>query len=217
MEHEEILSNYYSRERRWTDNFQLTECAKILDIGCGEGNLGFYLTKIQSASVTGVELVPECAVIASKKLDEVLQVDVESWMDKSRLDSYDYIIFSDSLEHFVNPEKVLLNLKCMLKQSCASSILIAVPNVRNFRVILPLIFNGDWKYENEGLLDKTHLRFFTKKSIFRTLDDCGYQVNECHLELPLKSFSGILNVFTLGLFKNFLTSHYYLKACIKKS
>ena len=207
---------YYSRQRAWPKHFNIKSDCKVLDIGCGTGVLGAFFIDEYNADVTGIEILEECAEKAKKTLNQVYCKNIEEDDFLHELKDFDYVIFSDSLEHLVDPEKVLRNIHKVLKKS-KSNILISVPNVRNFRVLIPLIFKGDWKYEDEGLLDRTHLRFFTRKSIFRTLDTTGYQVQNVAVHLPRNSISGIVNFVTLGLFEGFLTSHYYVQAYPKKS
>ena len=207
--------NYYSRQRAWPKNFNITNDCKVLDVGCGTGVLGTFFMKEYNAKVTGVEILEDCAEIASKHLDQVYCKNIEDLDFLSELIDFDHVVFSDSLEHLVDPEKVLVNIHKVLNNN-QSSILVSVPNVRNFRVLIPLIFKGDWKYEDEGLLDRTHLRFFTKKSICRALDATGYTVMNVAVELPVKSLSGMFNLVTFGFFEGFLTSHYYVQACLKK-
>jgi len=210
------VGNYYSRARAWPSKLNVKQNSKILDIGCGTGVLGRFLKHQFNASVTGIEVLPECANIARESLEKVFCEDIEKTNILSKLRNFDHVIFSDSLEHLVEPDLVLQKIVSVMS-SGDSSVLISIPNVRNFRVLGPLVFRGDWKYESEGLLDRTHLRFFTKKSICRTLHENGFEVKNIKCELPLTSLSGKLNLLTLGLFEGFLTSHYYVEACKRKS
>lgn len=84
---------------------------------------------------------------------------------------FDYIIFADVLEHLYNPQKVLENVKEYLKDD--GYVLSTIPNVMHFSVVKQLI-NGRWTYEEAGILDKTHIRFFTKDEIIKLFDKSGY-------------------------------------------
>jgi SAM-dependent methyltransferase len=187
----------------------------VLDIGCGIGLLGAYLKKKHNCIVTGLEIIEDNYEVALSELDEVFLGDIET-MDLSELGcDYDYIIFSDSLEHLLNPDKVLEKIKKLLSES--GMVLISMPNVRNFRVTMPLIFSDSWEYQDEGLLDRTHLRFFTCTSLLNTLNNHGYCVNKIKYDLPLSSKVGLLNKLTFGLLKKHLTSHYFVESCLIKS
>jgi 2-polyprenyl-3-methyl-5-hydroxy-6-metoxy-1,4-benzoquinol methylase len=205
---------YYSRARTWPLLFNLRSTPRILDIGCGQGTLGQYLKDKIDAEVCGLEITPNNFDIASKVLNRTLLGDVES-MDLSLLGTdFDYVIFSDSLEHLVDPGRVLQNIKSVMSED--GSLLIALPNTRNFRVTLPLLFLDRWEYTDEGLLDRTHLRFFTLTSITQLLQKSGYNVEDLYYDLPRSSKVGLLNIATFGLFRKILTSHYFIKACIRK-
>ena len=205
---------YYSRTRTWPSIFGLYRETKILDVGCGKGNLGAYLQSSYGSKVTGIEIIEVNFIAASKVLHEAHFGDIES-MDISVLESqFDYIIFSDSLEHMLEPKIVLERIRSLMAEN--GKLLISMPNVRNFRVTLPLVFSDQWDYQDEGLLDRTHLRFFTCKSICKLIEKCGYKVEDVQFDLPLSSKVGVLNLLTLGIFRKHLTSHYFIKACLKK-
>jgi len=201
---------YYSRQRQWPSKFSLSHDTKFLDIGCGQGTLGKYLKQTYRADVTGVEIIEKNYHIALSVLDHVFLGNIEQMDISSIGNDFDYIIFSDSLEHLLEPDRVLENIRPLLKPS--GKILLSIPNIRNFRVTLPLIFNDSWEYKEEGLLDKTHLRFFTEKSIITLLKDKGYKIENIAYDLPLPSKVGIMNLLTLGVFRRILTSHIFISA-----
>jgi 2-polyprenyl-3-methyl-5-hydroxy-6-metoxy-1,4-benzoquinol methylase len=203
-------ASYYQRIRTWPSLFKLKSDAKVLDIGCGSGQLGQYFQNELQCAVTGVEITEHNYAIAKTVLSNTLLGDIES-LDLHLIGAdFDYIIFSDSLEHMLNPDKVLIRVQQLIATN--GELLISIPNVRNFRVTVPLVFKGDWEYQDEGLLDRTHLRFFTIASISRLLYECGYKVEEVLLDLPTSSKVGVLNMLTFGLFSNHLTSHYFIRA-----
>lgn len=209
-----IDEKYYARFRSWPSLFQIKKGANILDIGCGRGILGKFLQDKYSALVTGIEITPENYSMASTVLHNTMLGDVERMESSVLGKDFDYVIFSDSLEHLLEPQAVLEKMKSALAKE--GRVLISIPNVRNFRVTLPLLFADNWEYQDEGLLDRTHLRFFTHSSICNLLDRCGYQVEHVFLDLPKSSKVGIANLLTFGLFRKILTSHYFVKACLKK-
>ena len=93
-------------------------------------------------------------------------------------------------------------------------LIVSLPNVRHYSVVLPLLFGGRWDYADAGLLDRTHLRFFTRDSAQRLLSHTRLGALTC----SATGFSGlsskrIFNVLTLGLFRELLTYQYYLTAC----
>ena len=205
---------YYSRSRTWPSIFGIRSGTKILDVGCGRGNLGSYLQTTYGSEVTGLEIIKDNFHVASTVLHEAHLGDIES-MDMSVLGSrFDYVIFSDSLEHMLEPKAVLERIRDLMAEN--GHLLISMPNIRNFRVTIPLVFSDQWDYQDEGLLDRTHLRFFTCTSICKLIEQCGYKVEQVRFDLPLSSKVGVLNMLTLGLFRRHLTSHYFIKSCLKK-
>jgi len=209
------FSDYYSRQRRWPELFDIKHGEHFLDIGCGKGRLGAFLKQKFNAKVVGVEIFPEYAAVAAECLDEVLCGDIEKLDLSPYTGRLDHVVFSDSLEHLLDPESAILKVKSLLASD--GSLLLSIPNVRNFRVTLPLLLLGKFEYQDEGLLDRTHLRFFTRSSIVNLLNRCGFSVESLKFDLPRNSKVGILNVVTLGLFKEILTSHFFIKACKKES
>lgn len=205
---------YYARSRTWPSIFGIRSGTKILDVGCGRGNLGSYLQTTYDSEVTGLEIIKDNFLVASTVLYEAHLGDIES-MDMSVLGSrFDYVIFSDSLEHMLEPKAVLERVRDLMAEN--GHLLISMPNIRNFRVTAPLVFSDQWNYQDEGLLDRTHLRFFTCTSICKLIEQCGYKVEQVRVDLPLSSKVGVLNMLTLGLFRRHLTSHYFIKSCLKK-
>lgn len=157
-------------KRKGNDEFS------VLEVGCG---LGETLARISflypGAEVHGIELVPEIAALGASRFD-IKCGDIESCEMPSGV-KYDYIIFADVLEHLRDPWKVLLRMKDHL--SPGGSILTSIPNIMNANVIYDLL-KGDFSYQDAGILDSTHLRFFTKNSLMKLFDSCGYSVQDIY-------------------------------------
>ena len=145
---------------------------KILDIGCGSGELG-RLLKAKGHLVYGIEIDKKSYLLSKRKLDKVLLGDISAMTIPKNFRNFDYIIFADVLEHLVNPLAVLEKVKPLLKKE--GFVLISVPNIANWVMRLKLLF-GIFNYSNSGLLDKTHLRFFTLKSLKRLINSAGYKI-----------------------------------------
>lgn len=164
---------YYSFERP-----EVCECVPgtaktILDVGCASGRLGAALKKRQDCFVVGVEYEPEIANKAKYLLDDVIVGDIEEKIDVLPSAYFDCIVLADVLEHLRFPEAVLQKLNRTLKDT--GTIVASIPNVRHWSVLRPLL-EGDWNYEDAGILDRTHLRFFTRKSILKIFADSGYAI-----------------------------------------
>jgi O-antigen biosynthesis protein len=152
--------------------FILTERIKnqsvVLDIGCGQGNFGKALHK-RDCTVYGIEMDKQAAECARKTgcYKEVFVMDMtnkntpEYHRLLSVVSSVDVIILSDVLEHLVDPTAALCQYAALLKEG--GVVLVSVPNIAHMDIILNLI-NGRFNYSDMGILDNTHLKFFTKNS-----------------------------------------------------
>jgi len=168
-------NSYYSFDRPEVRALVPDSATTILDIGCGAGLLGTALKKDKKRFVIGVEYEPQIANQARAVLDDVIVGNIEDKIDKFPSDYFDCIILSDVLEHLRNPQSVLKNLKNSLKDN--GSIIASIPNVSHWSVLLPLL-EGNWDYEDAGILDRTHLRFFTKNSILKIFSSAGLDIKE---------------------------------------
>jgi len=143
-----------------------------LSVGCGAGADATHLRSLGAETITGVEPVSWAAEAARTAYDEVFGGPIEAypWGDTK----FDLIVFADVLEHLVDPGFALRAARDHL--SGEGSCLISVPNVRHASVLWELAFRGDWRYREAGILDSTHLRFFTSRSFRRLLEDSGFEV-----------------------------------------
>lgn len=148
---------------------------RVLDIGCAEGKTGKRLKKDGKALVVvGIELHPDVALRAQENLDCVVQGNVESIEIPEPYGKYDYILAGDVLEHLVDPWSVLKKVKYALAPS--GRLIFSVPNIRNWKVLFPLLFQGKWDYQKFGIMDSTHLRFFTKKTCIQLAESADMRV-----------------------------------------
>ena len=125
--------------------------------------------------VTGIDVLeqPAKAEMFEQYITADLNHGLSGAITQLRGKKFDKILFMDVLEHLVTPEKLLQDARAVLKSS--SQLLISVPNVANITVRLALVF-GSFNYTERGILDKTHLRWFTRKTARRMLEANGYEV-----------------------------------------
>jgi ubiquinone/menaquinone biosynthesis C-methylase UbiE len=148
---------------------------RVLDIGCAAGAMGAAMLEAGALEVVGVEIVGDAAKRAREKLTAVFSYDLERAPELPYPDGhFDVITFADVLEHVRDPVVVLKHLRRYLKND--GRIICSIPNVRHESVILPLLFNGTWKYEDAGILDRTHLRFFTLREINDFMRETGFEM-----------------------------------------
>lgn len=147
--------------------------SKILDLGCGTGTLGRELKKRQKCSVYGIELNKEACEVARAVLDKVWQDNINRFDPTLVEDKYDCIIFADILEHLIDPWKALKSFTSVLEDN--GVIVASIPNVSH-PWITSQLQKGLFRYELAGLLDITHLRFFTKTTICQMFYSAGLKV-----------------------------------------
>jgi 2-polyprenyl-3-methyl-5-hydroxy-6-metoxy-1,4-benzoquinol methylase len=149
---------------------------RALDLGCAGGALGAALKqRFPDATVVGVEASRAAAQAAAAKLDRVICARLESVdfaAEGLRPGEFDTVIAADVLEHMVNPWALLERLKPLLAPR--AQVIASIPNVRNLGLVSQLLQEGRWEYRERGLLDVTHLRFFTLAEIRRMFEDSGY-------------------------------------------
>ncbi len=188
---------------------------KILEIGCGEGNTGKVLKEQGKAiEIVGIEIIYEAAQIAKRKIDKVLNIDVEKTELPFDEGYFDYVIMGDVLEHLYDPWLLVRKLSRFIKNG--GYIVVSIPNIRHWKVLKELVLKGEWKYSVEGPLDDTHLRFFTKKSMISLLESGPFTVSRI---IPVSKFRpnlgikwSMVNKLTLGLLEEFLEAQYIIEA-----
>lgn len=187
---------YYNNARLEMLKYLPNDAKKVLDIGCGNGILAEIIKSKNQAEVWGIELTESEANQAKEKLDKVLVGACEDFIDNLPNHYFDAIYFNDVLEHLIDPYTVLEKIKNKLSSN--GVIISSIPNVRFYRTFYKVVFMKDWKYDDFGIMDKTHLRFFTSKSIKRMYTDLGYTINVHEPINITKSIKPIIfNLFVL--------------------
>jgi len=147
---------------------------RVLEVGSGPGFVSKRL-KQNGCDVFAVEIDPEKAKDAKKFCEKVFVGNIEEIKLALSKQSFDVILFGDVLEHLKNPEETLLKLKDFLKKD--GRIIVSLPNIANWKIRLKLGF-GKFDYEDWGILDKTHLRFFTRKTARKLIEDAGFEIEK---------------------------------------
>lgn len=184
---------YYEHVRKEMLPFVPNQSQNILELGCAEGFFGAMLRTKHRAQVWGVEINPEAAAKATTRLDQVITGTVESALNSFADKSFDCIICNDILEHLIDPVSVLKSFHRLLSED--GVVVGSIPNVRYFPILEDLLIRGEWRYAESGVLDKTHMRFFTRNSLIRTLMECGYNIIRLEGINPTFSFKAKLASF----------------------
>ncbi|WP_282134450.1 class I SAM-dependent methyltransferase [Seonamhaeicola maritimus] len=147
---------------------------KVLDVGCALGTNGDYLIQHNIAdAVYGIELDSKMAAEAETCNTKVFCGDLNSKEFRTTILNetplFDYILFGDILEHLFNPEAVLLDLKSRLHKN--GKIIISLPNIAHVELFIQVYIKGTFPRNSRGIFDRTHLRWFTRKDVFKLLAD----------------------------------------------
>jgi O-antigen biosynthesis protein len=166
--------------------------SRVLDLGCASGALGAALKqRFPGAHVTGIEAGDAAARVAATRIDRVVHASLDG-IDFAAHGiapaSIDVAIASDVLEHLVNPWDLLVRLRPFLAPG--GQVVASIPNARNITVAATLLGEGEFRYDERGLMDVTHLRFFTLRSMARMFEETGYRF-EKHEALLLPTLQAI--------------------------
>ncbi len=170
--------------------------AAILELGCGSGATGaLALRNGKAGNYIGIELFAPVAFQAQSVLTTVHTGDIETMGLPYEPETFDVLICSEVLEHLRDPQAVLGRLVKLLKADgifCAS-----VPNLANWRILFDLIC-GEFQYTESGLMDRTHLRWFTPKSFRRLCESSGICVDSIGPMGRAKQIQPLLDILPFG-------------------
>ncbi|MFK5882353.1 MAG: class I SAM-dependent methyltransferase [Sulfurospirillum sp.] len=205
--------NYFSNVR--LDLLNLTpKCNKrgnVLEIGAGSGDTLLYAKQNGYAKkIYGVELCElKNSFQKSEEFEEFIIGNIEQIKLPFEKNFFDVILCGDVLEHLVDPYNIVRKLRLILKDD---GVLIAsLPNIRQIQILKQIFLEGDFKYTNAGILDKTHLRFFCKKNMLELFEKNGFEVVNIVSNIYLHGGkTSLFNKLTFGKFEEFLTTQYHL-------
>jgi 2-polyprenyl-3-methyl-5-hydroxy-6-metoxy-1,4-benzoquinol methylase len=168
----------------------------LLDVGCASGLLGHAVkSRNPGCRTIGIEPNEATAKLASQNLDQVLCGKFEDFNLETEgiaLGSVDTVVAADVLEHMYDPWHVMTALKPYLSKD--AQVILSLPNTRNLSLMKALLDDGQWTYAEKGLLDITHIRFFTLREIDAFLTQTGYRLEH-------------VNYFLDPRFEQFYTQH----------
>ena len=167
-------NNYYSKTRLEVLKHVPASVHTLLDVGCGAGFFARALKQRQNAEVWGVELNTDVAAQAKDNVDRLLVGDVTVLVDDLPDDYFDCIVCNDVLEHIYDPSALLRKFRSKLKKT--GLLICSIPNVRFIRVLKDLLLKKQWEYTQAGILDITHVRFFTQASMINMFRRADYEV-----------------------------------------
>jgi len=203
---------YYQSERRDLLGFIPRQGDRLLDVGCGEGAFAQMLKRERGyTEVWGMELDDKSAQVAATRCDRVIYGDIVQTLDELPNSYFNLICMNDVLEHLIWPENFLVRIREKLAPDAC--IFCSVPNIRQYRLLWNLLQHQDFEYTEWGLLDRTHLRFFTRRTFLSMLDRAGFVPVSVFGFGTTKSWKfKILNAFTLWRSDDMRHSHFFIQA-----
>lgn len=169
------MSYKYDNYREDILPFIPKDAKTILDVGCGTGKL-LGRMKVEARDCYGIEPNYEAFLMAELNVGEnkIINKNVEDAINDIPNNFFDVILLLDVLEHLIDPLMVLKLLKVKLNKE--GIIISSIPNIRYFHTFYDLVIKKEFQYAEYGVMDKTHLRFFTYKSILKLFNEAGYSI-----------------------------------------
>ena len=220
-----IESKYQRSERREMLQFITNQPETVLDVGCREGLFVKAIKEVYAIKDSwGVEPDDTIQEAAQANLDNVV---IDFFTKETKLPEkyFDLIVFNDVLEHMYDPWEALEKARTLL--SPKGIVIVSLPNIRNKYLLKKLIFNDDFEYLPAGILDVTHIRFFTKSTMVKMFKDTGFEVLQARPVVlikkkrwyePIKHIPrGIINFVTFNRFESLQYSQYAFTLKAKKA
>lgn len=177
------MDDYYRHTRPELKSFLPEHYSHVLEVGCAAGS--FFANYRVGTEVVGVEPSPTAAKQAAGILTRVATGTYEQVASSLPDHYFDLLVINDVIEHMPDDAGFLRAVQAKLVPD--AHIMGSIPNMRHWPVLRDLVMRKEWKYQDEGVLDRTHLRFYTEVSFPRLLRECGFD--------PLR-FEGINNTLS---------------------
>jgi 2-polyprenyl-3-methyl-5-hydroxy-6-metoxy-1,4-benzoquinol methylase len=216
-EYDSKPEHYFAYARREIGPLLPAKAERVLEIGCGAGATLAWIKGAGIAGETvGVEISSTAATAARTCVDRVVQANAEVDALPDDLGQFDLILCLDVLEHMVDPWAFVNRIQQRLKPG--GQFISSIPNVRHFKALAPLLLAGRWEYQEiGGILDRTHLRFFTEGSARELMTVGKLTIQQVIGKPPAKSKSAWLDKLTLGVFRPFVVVQYLIRSGLAKA
>lgn len=201
---------YYRNVRLEMLPFLPAAARRVLELGCAEGAFAATVKERTGAEVWGIEFNAQAAESAAAAIDRVLVGDADARIAELPDAYFDAVVCNDVLEHLVDPGGTLARLRRTLTPD--GVVVASIPNIRYLPALRTLLFQADFPQEDEGIFDRTHLRFFTRRSIVRMFETAGFTVRRIE---GINARRGLLGVLLAVLSFGFFADGFYLQyACV---
>ena len=190
---------YYRQTRPEVTPLLPKEYFRVLEIGCGAG--GFLNNLKEEIEYWGLEPNAEVLKVSADRMHKTFNGIYKDFEDEIPNDYFDLVICNDVIEHMTDHEYFFASIYKKIKKD--GFLIGSVPNVRFIMHLKEMLIQQDWHYKKHGILDETHFRFFTLKSLRRSLQHHGFRVNKLSGIRPVKSRKMmfvyyLLNILSFG-------------------
>jgi SAM-dependent methyltransferase len=169
------LSQYFFNDRREIEPLLPAAIHRVLELGCGSGQTMRWIRQLRPVGyAVAIELFEDAANMARSVFDHVVVGDAMAGLASLDGPEFDLVLALDVLEHLADPAETVRRLRERIAPG--GRLVLSLPNVGHYTVCMPLLFRGRWDYQDEGLLDRTHLRFFSECTARALLEQNGFVV-----------------------------------------
>src|SRR4029077_4104568 len=217
-EYQQKAPSYFEYERAEMLEVIPNHVRRVLDVGCGSGRFGRLVKQERAAEVWGVEPSLRACKEAENGLDHVIHAEFGESLTLPEK-AFDAVVFNDVLEHMTDPWAALAFARQLLSET--GVVVASIPSIRHFPTLWRLVVRREWRYQDAGTLDRTHLRFFTRQTIEELFLDAGYQIcllkgiNTFHSmngDGRLWRYFRVLNLLTIGHISDMKFLQYAVRA-----
>lgn len=205
------LDSYFDHTRTEIGPLLPNDLTDVLEVGAGTGQtLAYIKARSPKTRTVAIEKSTLAASAARSCVDYVVEGDIEHLEVPFAPASFDAILLLDILEHLVDPWAVVAKLTPLLRPR--GSMIASIPNVRYYKVSLPLLLRGEWALRDSGILDRSHLRFFVKETAISLMTSTGLRLDSVvatGVEKGRKKW--LLNKLSGGLLQPFLAYQYLIR------
>lgn len=199
---------YFKFQRNEMKTFLPDRYSTILEIGCGEGEFSFHLK--ERCELWGIEPDKESVGVSARKFKTVLHGTYDAVVSQIPDGYFDLVICNDVIEHMPDHDWFFDSIRKKMRED--GRLVGSIPNVLYVRNLFNLLVRKDWRYEDSGILDRTHLRFFTRKSLLRTFQRWGFIVEKFEgINSPISRFKRFFVVFLSALSLGHFSESRYLQ------
>jgi 2-polyprenyl-3-methyl-5-hydroxy-6-metoxy-1,4-benzoquinol methylase len=198
---------YYRWVRREIEPLLPKQCNRILEVGAGGGaTLKWLKTLYPKAETTAVEINPALSDELKQNADVAIIGPLEQTF--AQLKTYDLILLLDVLEHLPDPTESLQKLAKLLNAD--GKVIVSVPNIAHLSVSLPLLLQRRFEYQQAGILDRTHLKFFVESTAVKLLNDANLKVTEAIISGIQGPGTKAFDFLTFGLLRHYVAKQYIM-------